>query len=45
MNPSTFNMNMNTADIDFDTFSIGDAVEVAQFWEDVNYVEIVEEED
>lgn len=33
MNVSTWNSRANGADVDFGTFSIADAVDIAEFWE------------
>lgn len=36
MSPQTFNAIQNTADIDFDTFTLADAVGYAEFEEDLH---------
>lgn len=36
MNVSTWNSVMNTADIDFDTFTLADAIGYAEFEEDLH---------
>lgn len=36
MNPATFNAIQNTSDIDFDKFTLSDAIDYAEFEEDIN---------
>ena len=43
MNVSTFNAIANTVDIDFDKFTLADAISYAEFEEEVNSWEDVEE--
>lgn len=43
MNVSTFNMVMNNSEIDFDKFTLADAISYAEFEEEVNSWEDVEE--
>ena len=44
MNPSTFNMVMNNSEIDFDKFTLADAIGYAEFEEDLhNWEELPED--
>ncbi|MGL4583644.1 MAG: hypothetical protein ACRCVU_11770 [Flavobacterium sp.] len=45
MSPATFNLIMNSAEIDFEHFTIADAVSLAEFQEDVLSWEDIMKED